>query len=48
MGWDVANEVRDKMLAPHAPSGRGEVDILFDPPSNRSKMFDASLLSLDL
>ena len=45
MARDVANEVWDKVWHHAVPSRRG--DILFDPPSNRSKMFDASLLCLD-
>ena len=47
MGWDSATEVGDKMLAPHRV-GAVIAYIAFDPQRNRSKMFNAALLSLGL
>ena len=44
MGWGSANEVGDTVLAPHRV-GEVNVDIVFDPPRDRSKMFNAALLS---
>ena len=47
MGWGSATEVGDKVLAPHRVGGVN-VDIVFDPLRNRSKMFNAALLNLCL
>ncbi len=47
MGWGSATEVGNKVLAPHRVGGVN-VDIVFDPLRNRSKMFNAALLNLCL
>ena len=47
MGEVIANEVCDKLLAlPHV--GEATVDIVFDPPWDRSRMSEAAMLSLGL
>jgi probable FeS assembly SUF system protein SufT len=47
MGEVIANEVCDKLLAlPHV--GEATVDIVFDPPWDRSRMSEAAALSLGL
>ena len=45
MGWGSANAAGDKTLAPHRV-GTVIVDIVFDPLRDRSKLFNAALLSL--
>jgi probable FeS assembly SUF system protein SufT len=47
MGEVIANEVCDKVLAlPHV--GETTVDVVFDPPWERSRMSEAALLTLGL
>ena len=47
MGDVLANEVADKLLAlPHV--GEVNVDMVFDPPWDRSRMSEAAQLALGL